>query len=1283
MIECPELGVLERVPLEPPISAHVAACTACRMVVEVFATATGAGEADCLRFDGLLAGRVDGTLNPAGTNLLARHLARCGACRAVAETLSPTADKDGDLAALPQVDPSGYAIGLEVARGGMGRILAARDLRVGRPVAVKELLGRSPTLAARFEREARVTARLQHPGIVPIYEIGRWPDGTPFYSMRMVEGCTLLEAIDAAPTLAARLALLPAVIAATEAVAFAHGKRVIHRDLTPSNVLVGAYGETVVIDWGLAKDLSEDNPPVDGDPYRAPEASGENLTGVGAVIGTAAYMPPEQAHAVPVDERADVYALGSILYHLLAGVAPYRAKSTRALLRDVKVGPPPPVGELAPGAPRDLVSIVTKAMARDPEGRYRTARELTEELKRFQTGRMVEAHAYSQADRIRRFVRRNQGVLAVTALAVLLLGVGGAVAVSRVLRSRGVARDTVRELLVEEGRVELLDGNLLRGLAYLDEAYKQGITSDSLGLLIERARRSLPRSEVVRDCDGDVTSVEFSRDGSHVIAACHDVAWMWSATNDDAGDKPLTLGPIAAGFERAAFSREGGRILTWGDDGIARLWNAKTGQPGGEFAHGAAINVAMLTPDERRLVTFGQDGTVQVFTVATGSRERTIVAATGLLRHIYGTISSDGSKLFTLNMDGEGKGWDLDTGAYLGGFRHGERALLLGADIAADGTHAATCGTDRLTKILDTATGANVRTLGGHSGIVWKCMFSPDGTRLLTAGDDETALIWDLTTGATVTSVNHGDIVLWARFSPDGRRFFTVGVDGIVKVWDVGTGAQLASHDSIGGKDARFSPDGTKLAARRGDGRIQIWNEGPSLPTSFTPAEGASVLAVSGDGMHTAIEDRDGWVHLHDTATGLAGSHVEIHAPVTMSVEGRIAAMSDRAVMILDVATGKTLHTIPQSSPVADLELSADGHRLVITRPAAAPEIWDVDTAVRIAVIPDATHAKSSRSGRRVLAWRDDEHEHPFVWDVDDRQRLATLDVPHSFQTIGFSGDGNRIALLERDLRRVTLWDAEVTGEPLRTTLDTSIAPTFDPTGTWLTTIGIDRVVTIWDARDGSSKTQLVAEQLLQAEANKDATLIAGIGDNGTSLIVLSVDGRLLERIPIEHRPPMVSQLGFQPPFARAGWSNRGDAIVVQSTSIAVVPAGTTIDAPALQALIEASVPWRVDRGKLVGIDEVHLHGHVTDGAHAIANPTVVVEIRTPAHPGATPIDTLTMRMTVEDVPAITRGDGTFELARQVPPGIYKITTRKGERSRSVDVTLGTKETDVTITLPP
>src|SRR5689334_4275166 len=177
----------------------------------------------------------------------------------LAENLDPAGEAgEGDHAELPVVEPSAYARGPEVARGGMGRVIAARDLRVGRPVAVKELLVRTPARAARFEREARLTARLQHPGIVPIYEIGRWPDGKPFYAMRMVPGRTLHQAIEEARSLAARLAVLPALIAASEAVAYAHGRRIIHRDLKPTNILVGSYGETVVIDWGLAKDLSEE-----------------------------------------------------------------------------------------------------------------------------------------------------------------------------------------------------------------------------------------------------------------------------------------------------------------------------------------------------------------------------------------------------------------------------------------------------------------------------------------------------------------------------------------------------------------------------------------------------------------------------------------------------------------------------------------------------------------------------------------------------------------------------------------------------------------------------------------------------------------------------------------------------------------------------------------------------------------------------------------------------------------------------------------------------------------
>ena len=1282
MTACPELALLERGELAPPVATHVAGCEACRLVVGVFAHAPGedgVSEAACLRFDALLAARADGSLNAAGKSLLARHLASCLACREVADTLSPLADLEGDLATLPSVDPAGYALGLEIARGGMGRVIAARDLRIGRPIAVKELLGRSPDLAARFEREARVTARLQHPGIVPIYEIGRWPDGTPFYSMRMVDGRTLLDAITAAPTLPERLALLPSVIAASEAVAFAHAQRVIHRDLTPSNVLVGAYGETVVIDWGLAKDLATDE--LDAAGVAAPAAS-DHLTGEGMVIGTAAYMPPEQAHAVPVDERADVYALGAILYHLLAGVAPYHAPTTRALLRQLRTGPPAAIATVCPGAPRDLVSVVTKAMSRDPADRYPSARELAEELRRFQTGRLVEAHRYSQLDRLARVLRRHRGAATVALLAIVLLAAVGAASVSRVLQASREARQTVRELLVEEGRVELLAGNPLRSLAYLHEAYRQGTSSPALGFLIDAALDGLPSSERLLDCGGDVRYVEFSPDGRRVVAACHDVARLW---NLEDGAVIATLGPAPAAFDGVAYTHDGTRVVTWGEAGVARLWDGATGEARGVFDHGAPVTTATFTPDDRRLATTGKDGTAQIWDTASARRLRTIVGATGWLRHLYGAISGDGTRLFTLTMDGEGKGWELDTGALLGGFHHGGGALLLGAELSRDGTRAVTCGTDRLAKVWDTRTSANVVTVAGHTDVVWKCVFSPDGTRLLTTSHDGKAIVWDLATGAAITSVDHGEIVLWGRFSPDGRRILTVGVDGLIKIWDPRSGALLASHDSVGGKDAHFSPDGSRLIAQRGDGRIQIWREARYAVDAFTPPPATRVIAVSSDGARTAIEHADGAVTLHDTLTGAALPHVPLHAPLAMSRDARtLAATAGGTIVILDLATGTRRQTLASAAAPSALELTEDGRRLVITRGGRAPELWDVERARLLATLPAATHATPSRTGEQLLAWA--EGHAPFVWDVPSRSILAALVGASRFRPLGFSADGSRLALLEYapdGSRWLTLWDASRTAPPLLRTLDAGVEPAWNPGGTLLTTISADHLVTVWRATDGRERSSFVHDQLLSVQASTDGSLIAGIGDHGTTVVVLSADGRVLARTPIAHPAPQVSQTGFQPPSARAWWSPAGDAIISQAISVVVRPARTEIDARRLASLVATTVPWKVVRGRLVWIDKVALRGAVRHAGRPVAGATIALELRHPAQRGADPVDYDTMTMTVEHARAITDEEGGFELPALVPPGRYTITATAQGVTRTLEADVGIESDFVTVELAP
>ena len=362
----------------------------------------------------------------------------------------------GELAELPIVPATHYRADREIARGGMGRIMAAEDQRLGRPVALKELLEPAPEQLGRFQREALITARLQHPGIVPVYEAGRWPSGEPFFAMKLVSGRPLDQVIGDVATLADRLALLPRVAAATDAIAYAHSQRVIHRDLKPANILIGEFGETVVIDWGLAKSL-DDAEGLEADHRvtraakpvtsvkRTTDHGSSTLTIAGAVMGTPAYMAPEQARGAPVDQRADVFALGAMLYHLLAGVPPYNARTATDVIAAAAAGKVVPLTEVERGAPADLVAIVHRAMAPLPFDRYADAGELATELRRFLTGQLVSAHRYTAGQRIGRFVRRHRAAVVIAGLAALGFAAGGTFAVRRIVHERDAA-DQARQL---------------------------------------------------------------------------------------------------------------------------------------------------------------------------------------------------------------------------------------------------------------------------------------------------------------------------------------------------------------------------------------------------------------------------------------------------------------------------------------------------------------------------------------------------------------------------------------------------------------------------------------------------------------------------------------------------------------------------------------------------------------------------------------------------------------------------------------------------------------------
>ena len=322
------------------------------------------------------------------------------------------------VAEWPDLAETKYGLLEELGRGGMGTIYLAEDRVLGRRVALKVVStgAADPGAAARMLREARVIARLEHPGIVPVHDAGTLPDGRMFYAMKRVDGRRLDEVAGAnGATLPGRLRIFQKIC---EAVAFAHAHGVIHRDLKPENVMVGPFGEVLVMDWGVAKVLEE---PAASSPRSIPAPTAPAATAEGTVLGTPAYMAPEQAagRSDGVGPPADVYALGAILRFLLTGRAPFDEEIALRRARGEAGLSPRPV-RIGDGAPPSLAAIAEKAMATDPGGRYASVEELAAEVARYLDGARVLAHRETFREKSARvFARYRTPILLIAAYLIM------------------------------------------------------------------------------------------------------------------------------------------------------------------------------------------------------------------------------------------------------------------------------------------------------------------------------------------------------------------------------------------------------------------------------------------------------------------------------------------------------------------------------------------------------------------------------------------------------------------------------------------------------------------------------------------------------------------------------------------------------------------------------------------------------------------------------------------------------------------------------------------------
>jgi WD40 repeat protein/tRNA A-37 threonylcarbamoyl transferase component Bud32 len=1028
----------------------------------------------------------------------------------------------------PRIAVPGYEVLEEVGRGGMGVVYKARQLRLNRLIALKVVLaGRHarPEDLARFRAETEVVARLQHPNIVQIHEVGEY-ECRPFYVMEFVDGGSLDHRLDGKPQPARESAEL--VQALARAVAYAHENGVIHRDLKPANILLRpapagepgstAYGVPKIADFGLAKQLDQ-----------------QGMTQSGAVIGTPSYMAPEQAQGRrgAAGPSADVYALGVILYELVTGRPPFRAETPLETLRQVVQEEPLPPSRLRPGLPRDLETICRKCLQKEPGKRYATALELAEDLGRFRSGESIRARPVSLGENLLKWARRRPAVAGLSGAMVLLAAVSGILvtwqwrAAVASARAEATARQKIEGLLVsaevdnavalcerhDVGRGLLLLardlGQALRlGDADLERVIRADLTGWRHSLVVQRAQ--LPHKDWV-------WAAVYSPDGKRILTGSRDrTAQLWDAETGQPIGRPLVHpDPVWA----VAFSPDGKTLLTaCGDDptasgnkqpahGEARLWDAATGQ---------ALGPPLPLPDEPWSVAFHPAGgsfltvcarEIRIWRIGTGRPTGSPLPHPEPARRRdriqprrCAAFSPDGQTVVTAGEDGSARLWDSATLAPRGEpMRHDGPVLAVA--FRPDGRALVTGSLDGTARLWDAATGRPLIAQLAHRGPIQTATFSPDGRTVLTGSQVRLdtppdkprgeVRLWDAETGQLLGApLDHPEPVWAVAFSPDGRMILTGCADRAARLWLTATGQPIGRP--LGPFEGNvvavaFSPDGRSFVTTSASetGAARIWTApvaqapaGP-LPIAPIPPKSEPVLAVSPDGRTVLGLDRDRRLRLWDVPSRRPrGAPLPADPPVwgaAFSPDGKVLALyrGDR-VEFWDAGTGR-----PGAPP--RVGAASGGVRL-----AWGPDGWTLFCLHEINCVASIVTQRlpsgrqegepwqwwalstiaGSADGRLFLAAGG---QGVRLWDTTTGKVLGEY-LPHEpYVWAAAFGPGGRTFATGGAGQTAQLWQT-ATGDPLGPPLPhqgSVRAVAFSPDGRYLLTGSVDRTARLWDVATG------------------------------------------------------------------------------------------------------------------------------------------------------------------------------------------------------------------------